>query len=217
MASLALLLILVSMFAVHETVANPLATTIEVTASDGGTGGPECRLRDAITAANTSAFVGGCDGSTGGPFVIELKPSTEYQLTVVDNESNGLPIISADITVNGHNAHINRSSDESTPSFRLFQVAGTGTLTLNDVWVTNGGNLSEGGGLRNSGLVFLNNVRFLYNTAEQGAGLFNQEAGKLDITQSHLMYNYGGCGGAVSNNNVLTMTNTTLIGNVADI
>jgi hypothetical protein len=215
--ALSLLASLGALFIVHTAIANPTSTTIEVTSTDGGTGGPECRLRDAITAANTSSHVGGCDGSGGAPFIVELHANVEYRLTVIDNNNNGLPVINTDITINGHNSKITRSFDIVTPYFRLFQVSGTGFLTLNEVWVINGGKLSEGGGLHNSGKVILIDSYFQDNVAEQGAGIFNQAAGKLEIVQSRLLNNYGGCGGAIANNGVLTMTNTILIGNFADI
>ncbi len=217
MASLALLASLGALFIVHTAVANPTSTTIEVTSTDGGTGGPECRLRDAITAANSSSLVGGCDGSGGEPFVIELHSNTEYRLTVIDNNSNGLPVINTDITINGHNSKITRSFVSPTPSFRIFQVASSGFLTLNEVWVINGGKLSEGGGLHNAGKVILIDSYFQDNVADQGAGIYNQAAGKMEITQSRLLSNYGGCGGGIANYGILTMTNTTLIGNFADM
>ena len=217
MAILALLVSLGALFVVHKTVARPAETTIEVTSTDGGVGGPECRLRDAISAANASGLVGGCDGSTGGPFIIELKQYETYRFTVVDNSENGLPIVASNITINGHNAHIQRSSEASIPNFRLFQVAVTGTLSLNEVWVINGGYVTEGGGIFNSGNALIHDSIIFNNYAEMGAGILNQEAGKLTISQSHLLYNHGGCGGAISNNGAMTMTDTTLIANVGDI
>ena len=96
MISLALLICAGALFIVKKTVARSVSTTIQVNSIDGGTGGPECRLRDAISAANTGAVVGGCDGSAGGPYILELIPLSQelaYEFTVIDNNANGLPII----------------------------------------------------------------------------------------------------------------------------
>ena len=82
-----------ALFIVQETVARSVTTTIHVNSKDGSTGGPDCRLRDAISAANTAAFVGGCDGSGGGPYIIELidpGQGSVYEFSVIDNNSNAL-------------------------------------------------------------------------------------------------------------------------------
>ncbi len=70
------------------------AETIIVTSDSGGTGGPTCKLRDAITAANTDTPVGGCPAGNGAD-TIELPVGATITLMEVDNfvfeGGNGLP------------------------------------------------------------------------------------------------------------------------------
>gem|GEM_PF-2298122 len=213
LATLALCASLGLLFVAQKTIAGPAATTINVTSTNGGTGGPECRLRDAISAANASGVVGGCDGSGGAPFIIELQTLKSYQLSVVDNNENGLPIVASEITINGNRSTIARSTDAATPNFRLFEVAAGGKLSLNDLTVRDGGTVHDGGGLYNSGRLTLQNCLIMFNYASVGAGIANQATGILEIEQSRLVYNYGGCGGALINNGVITLTASTVMAN----
>jgi hypothetical protein len=204
---------------VKETGANSVSTTIQVNSTDGGTGGPECRLRDAISAANTGSVVGGCDGSAGGPYIIELIDpgyNLYYWFNVIDNNSNGLPIITSDVTINGHGGKIYRNSQETTPNFRLFEVATTGTLHLNAVTISDGGFVNEGGNLKNLGDTYIQDAVIRSGHATDGAGIYNK--GDLSISQSSLLYNSAGCGGGIWNDEtgVLTITNSHLLGNTAD-
>jgi hypothetical protein len=217
MISLALLISAGALFIVKENVARSVSTTIQVNSTDGGTGGPECRLRDAISAANKEKKVGGCDGCAGGPYILELTASPEFRFSVIDNNSNGLPIITSDITINGQGKTISRSILETTPYFRLFEVATTGTLHLNDVTIKYGGIVTEGGNLKNLGNTYIHNAKFLYGRAEHGGSIKNE--GNLSISQSKIINNYGGCGGGILNDitGVLTITNSLVLGNVGDI
>ena len=61
-------------------VAPSLADTIVVTTDSGGTGGPDCTLRDAITAANTDTATGGCQAGNGAD-TIELPSASIITLT----------------------------------------------------------------------------------------------------------------------------------------
>ena len=221
MICLALLICAGALFIVKKTVARSESTTILVNSTDGGTGCTECCLRDAISAANTGAVVGECDGSAGGPYILELTDTIhDYEFSVIDNHSNGLPIITSDITINGHGGKISRSHLESTPNFRLFEVATTGTLHLNHVTIKNGGIVTEGGNLKNLGNTYIYNATFLFGRAERGAGISNEGnlsiSGNLPISQSKIINNYGGCGGGIDSTGVLTITDSLVLGNVAD-
>ncbi len=220
MICLALLVCAGALFIVKNTVAHSVSTTIQVNSTDGGTGGPECRLRDAISAANTGALVGGCDGSAGGPFILELIDpghGSVYEFSVIDNNSNALPIITSDITINGHGGTISRSNQENTPDFRLFEVAAAGTLHLNEVTVRGGGVVTEGGNLNNQGNMYIKDAIFQFGRAESGGSINNE--GNLSISHSKIINNYGGCGGGIMNeaSGVLTVTDSLVLENVADI
>ena len=86
------------------------AEIIIVTSDSGGTGGPGCTLRDAITAANTDTPTGGCPAGNGVD-TIELPVDVTITLTAVDNTTtgeNGLPVVASAITINGNGATIER-------------------------------------------------------------------------------------------------------------
>ncbi len=59
---------------------NLWAATITVTSASGETGGPDCTVRDAITAANTDTATGGCPAGSGAD-VIELPAGVTITLT----------------------------------------------------------------------------------------------------------------------------------------
>ncbi len=65
--------------------ASSRADTIIVTTDSGGTGGPDCTLRDAITAANTDTATGGCPAGYGAD-TIELPIAATITLIEVDND-----------------------------------------------------------------------------------------------------------------------------------
>jgi hypothetical protein len=72
----------------------------------------------------------------------------------VDNTTagpNGLPSISSEIVITGHQARIERSTAAGTPRFRILYVAATGALTLNDIEIKGGDLGDAGGGIRNQG------------------------------------------------------------------
>jgi CSLREA domain-containing protein len=91
-------------------------TTITVQTTAGGTGGPDCTLRDAITAANEDKATGGCVAGTGADTIV-LDAGATYVLTTVDNDMgalggpNGLPVIASDIQIDGNGARIERSRE----------------------------------------------------------------------------------------------------------
>ena len=103
-----------------------------------GTNGGAAGLVAAIAAAN----------SAGGG-TVNLAPGCTYTLTAVNNTSsnpnpmiggsasNGLPVVTAPVTINGVSATIARNS--SAPQFRLFEVDGpSGNLTLQGLTLTGG-------------------------------------------------------------------------------
>src|SRR5262245_34539181 len=107
--------------------ASPLyASTIPVTSGSGETGGPGCTLRDAVTAANSDAAVGGCTAGSGADTILL---TTDVSLTTADNGVNGLPIVTTKMTIDGQGHTISGNST----TFRILQVAATGDLTLENV------------------------------------------------------------------------------------
>lgn len=155
------------------------AFQIDVTSTSGGTGGPGCTIRDAITAANMDAPIGGCPAGMGADTIVLAAPL--YSLLQVDNVTdgpNGLPSIVSDITIEGNGAIIEHGN--SAPSFRILHVDASGNLTLQDVTVRGG--LGGDGAIGNPGA-----------PGFPGGGIFN--AGALDVEMSTVTGNAAGSGG----------------------
>ena len=179
------------------------AATITVTSTSGGTGGPDCTLRDAITAANTDTATGGCPAGSGGDTIV-LASGATYTLTEIDNDTygnNGLPAIESQITIEGNASIFERSSAGGIPNFRLLFVADDGDLTLNDLTIRNGyadfffwdGFSGGGAGIYIFGTLDANNITVIDNYSEDGGA--------------------GGGGIAVDNYGIMTLANSTVSGN----
>ena len=208
-------------------VATAGADTIVVTSDSGGTGGPDCTLRDAITAANTNTATGGCPAGSGAD-TIELPASATITLTAVDNYNegdNGLPPIVSAITINGNGATIERSSFVATPEFRIFYVSAE--LILSNVSVVNGEANAMvprdgmGGGLfiAVGATVLLTDITVSGNTAYLGGGgIASHSADSVTLTNCIVNGNSaGGIGGGILNDGTgLSLTNTTVCGNTPD-
>ncbi|MGK7929595.1 MAG: DUF4347 domain-containing protein, partial [Spirulina sp.] len=130
---------------------------------------------------------------------INLTQST-FSLTTTDNNSNafgatGLPIITSEITINGNNSIVERSSSASD-LFRLFVVdssTSAATLTLNNVTLQNGRvdntsqSLGDDGGalLNHGGTVTINGSTITNNSAaDDGGALVNVGIGSSAATMT---------------------------------
>jgi hypothetical protein len=131
-----------------------------------------------ITAANTA----------GGSNTITLVASTTFQLTVVDNTTDGatgLPIIAKNdhLTIVGQGDTIERSTASGTPAFRLLDVASGARLTLKNLTLQDGlalgaGVSAEGGAIFNRGRLTLSGVTVQSNSAQGSAFTFSNPAGR---------------------------------------
>ncbi len=243
--AMAVALMFLTLFAGASTPVAHAAATIAVNNTGGGHSATTCTLRDAITAANTDTATGGCPAGSGADTILlplSLFTDTIITLTEVDNgteiETNGLPVIMSDITINGRGAIIQRSSLRGTLAFRIFRVGGPGTLTLNNVTIRNGhtpdGTATSpggyGGGIANAGTLNITNSAITGNSTGDGAagsgydggiggGIYN--AYTLNVTNSTISGNwtgtghlYGGHGGGIASNmGIVTITNSTISGN----
>jgi hypothetical protein len=114
------------------------------------------------TAALISEIIAG--NNAGSPYTICLENSS-YTLTQVNNSSNGdngLPVITGDITIVGNGATITR--DGAAPAFRFFTVDASGSLTLENVTLSNGRSGSGGGAILNEGTLTVINSTLSNNT-----------------------------------------------------
>lgn len=201
------------------------AATITVNSTSDGTGGPNCTLRDAITAANTDTATGDCPAGSGADTIVLAKKAI-YTLTEVDNSTygpNGLPAINSEITLEGHGSIIERSGTNGTPEFRIIHVAMGGNLTLNEVNIFNGRTSNEpGGGIYNKGVLMMNDTTVNGNEARGGGGIFNDASGSMVIDNSIISYNIelftppvGFAGGGIRNDGTATITDSVIRNNNA--
>lgn len=165
---------------------------------------------------------------------IDLAPGCLYELTAVDNYtegSNGLPSIVSQIVINGNGATIFRSYAPNTPPFRIFHVSNIGMLTLNDTTVANGlafaattGETAHnvGGGIYTNNRISLYGVVIENNHATLGGGVYNTIANGMTISETTFQNNgadvnnaIGERGGAIFNLSTATITKSTFVGNTA--
>jgi len=186
--------------------------------------GTTCTLVDAITAANTDSAVGGCTAGSGADTIVLPAGSTQT-LSDVNNHrygANGLPLVTTDITIEGHGSTIRR--DSGAPAFRILFVERSGTLTLRNTTISGGATssgwlLDEGGGagLNYYGTLSLVNCTISGNVATgSGGGIYNYY-GSLSISNSTVSGNTAGRGGGGIYNyyGTLTVAQSTISGNTA--
>jgi hypothetical protein len=172
-------------------------------------------VAELINAINTA-------NACGSPTTVNLFPNGVYTLCAPDNWEygpNGLPQISANITINGNGAIIQRQTN--SPNFRFFYVSSglsynskyysglpAGSLTLLNLTLSGGmaqggngagqggGGAGMGGAIFNQGAVSLTNVNITDCAAAGGSCLTNGPAGGGGgIGQDASGFQGGGFGG----------------------
>lgn len=164
------------------------------------------------------------EGTYPGSDSIDLANDGTYTLTGINNfteGANGLPSITSDVTILGGGSTIQRSTASGVPPFRLFHVAGGGTLRLTEVTLRNGravGALpsNQGGAIYATGSVILERVTLRANSAaSQGGGVFSHSG--VTVINSTLSGNSAAGGGALffDSGGSGTLLNTTITLNTA--
>jgi hypothetical protein len=167
----------------------------------------------AATASDLIADINAANKHGGANTIVLTAPTTSpYVLTAVNNTKDGptgLPQISGkdDLSVVGNGDTIER--DSGAPSFRLFDVAGGGSLTLQNLTLTNGqlwwgsGASAEGGAVFNQGTLVLSGVTVTGNrvSASPGATSNNKTGGA----------GADAAGGGIWSNGALTVENGCVI------
>ncbi len=180
----------------------------------------QCTLASAIAHADAGQD---CSGAASpAPYTIVLDAGSPVTLTAPDNAidgPNGLPDVTTAITIQSNSsspATIQRSVAPGTPSFRLFHVASTGSLTLINIQLGNGlaqggrggdsasGNAGQGGGggggmggaiFSHQGAVSLSQVTLTGNAAVGGNGGYTNSYDGLVTAGSGGGGGMGGNGG----------------------
>ncbi len=182
----------------------------------------------AATVSDLIADINAANKAHGANTIVLTAPTTSpYVLTAVDNTTdgaNGLPVIGKkdNLTIVGNVDTIERSTAAGTPAFRLFDVAGGGSLTLENVTLQNGlafgsGAAADGGAIYNQGTLTLSGATVQNNAAHGSngaAGGYTDNIKKIAITNGHAGADAAG-GGIWSSGAVTLESGTSVQGNVA--
>jgi hypothetical protein len=176
-------------------------------------------VNDLIAAIRTANRVGGTN-------TIVLAPNTTFDLTKVDNTTNGangLPVIGGGVkgnltilTLVGNGDAIEPSNVPGTPAFRLFDVAAGSSLTLENVTLQYGqaqgvGSAADGGAIYNEGDLILIGVTVQHNNARGSNGADGVVASKLKDHQTIDVLN-GQPGGDAAGGGIWSSGTVTLQG-----
>lgn len=191
-------------------------------------GNGKCSLKEAIRNAESNSDTSGGDCAAGsGSDVIELAAGSTYTLSsamadVAGTVNVGLPEIRSNITINGNGAIIQRDPAlfNTTPcsgsgaKFRILKVGNDGNLTIRGTTLQNGCLTSEAGGaIHNHGVLVLDGVKVLNNTAPTAGGIKND--GTLTMSRSTLANNVAtsGAAGGFINSRTMTVVESTINNN----
>lgn len=187
-----LVLLVLILAALILTGCDPVVTDIDVACSAGA-------LIDAINTANSSSTT---------TTTLHLEPGCVYELTAsVTTDSTiypagvGLPEITSPIIIDGQAATIRRSDAPGTPEFRMFLVASSGELTINNIFLTGGdirGANGYGGAVLNHGTLAINTCDVYENHAHRGGAVYSD--GTFNTLWTVYYYNTANfAGGALHN------------------
>lgn len=182
-----------------------IATTITVNSTaDAVVNDGNCTLREAIIAADTQAPVDACpagnlvttivfDPSTNGtPIVLTDVGAGEDAAATGDLDVTG----STSLTITGNG--VGQTIIDGDKGDRVFQVLSTASLTLQDLTVTNGAGVSQGGGI----------------LAASGASL---TLTSVVVTKNYATNSSSPAeGGGVEADGYFSMTGSTVSGNTAE-
>lgn len=189
-----------------------------------------CGLLEAITnavATEAGQLRPDClAGNLTGHDHVELPVAGLFELTQPYEyySDNGLPYITAEVTIEGNGSTIRRSSVSGTPDFRILEVASNGALTLRDLTIE-GGYLYfgyKGGGILSMGALTLDRVTVSGNKivglSVMGGGIY--AGGPLTIVNSTISHNEAGSGRGASGGGIhaagpLIISNSIISGNRA--
>jgi len=184
------------------------ANTITVnTLSDSSTAGDGvCSLREAITNSNSGSDTtkGDCVAGTANDTIVF---SLSGKITVAST----LPSPTGVLEIDGSGQTIDIDGGSAS---RIFLNL-TGTLTLNDLTISNGSSTGNGGGILSNGDLTVTDSTFTGNNAVGGGAIFNSIGGTLNITNCTFSGNGATDGGAVFSSHGGTVTSSTFSNNSA--
>lgn len=178
---------------------NAQAAIITVNTANGGSGGNQCSLADAIIAANTGSTSGGCAAGTNGGDEI-IFTSNLYNSTIL--LSADLPLITDDLTITGPTG-ANTLTVSGDDAYSIFVVDGVrlnlsnlelvqGYGTTSSIFGASGGAIAALSGA----IVTATDSKLLNNVAQGDGGAIHAESSSIVHLSSCLISNnaanYGG-------------------------
>ena len=181
----------------------------------------------AATSCTTAALISAITTANSTNGTVTLTSGCTYTLTAINNTTDsggvGLPVIKGKVKIQGSGATIARSTAAGTPVFRIFDVATTGSLTLNAVTISNGlanNGTSGGGGIYNHGTLTVTGSTFTGNAAPSTTGTSGgaiNNSGTLNLSTSSFSGNTAQEGGGVFNQKTATIATSTFTSNTATV
>lgn len=179
------------------------ASIVVNTLQDGSIAGA-CTLRDAITAANTSAPVNGCAAGVAG-----TNNTITFSISGTVVLSSTLPDIASTITIDGGNA----MTISGNNAVRIVQVDNSpAMLNLQNLTLSNA---ADNAVYIVAGTLNVNTVAFIGNSSPDCGGAIANPSGTVTVANSTFSGNNALCGGAITNSGQLTVVNSTFSGNSA--
>src|ERR1700693_5116963 len=173
-------------------------------------------------ACSTPALISAIAAVTGGGSVT-LAGGCVSTLPGGNNSTDGgtgLPVITGTVAIAGSGATITRSTATGTPTFRIFDVAGSGTLSLDSLTLSNGLMSSTGStggaGIYNHGTLAVSASTFSGNSSPSPNGVSGgaiSNSGQLTVTTSTFTNNQAQEGASIFNQNTATVNQTTFANN----
>jgi hypothetical protein len=176
-------------------------------------------LQPIIVPCSANALDTAISTANGLSSAVLLLGNCTFTISTPTTATDGLPVITGNITlVGGGNAVIRRSATAST-AFRILEVATGATLSMRGISVMNGSTAGLGGGIENAGTLILKQVALSGNRAGNGGGLANAAGATANVSDSRFDSNTttGVGGGAIINFGGLTLATSILSGNTAPI
>jgi chitodextrinase len=175
----------------------------------------------------TTDLIGAISAANSGGGTVTLAAGCTYTLTAVNNSTDGgtgLPVITGNLSIAGNGATITRSTASGTPTFRLFDVASSGSLTLDSLTLSNGQLASNGttggAGIYNHGNLTVSGTTFSGNASPSPNGVSGgavSNSGQLTVTTSLFTGNLAQEGASIFNQNSTSISQTTFLNNKATI
>lgn len=170
----------------------------------------DCSLRGAILKANESS------GSTRA--IVTFAVNGTFTLTrTLPSDPTADSIFTGDLDLEQNVIILGNGADRTVidggDQDRVFQVHRNANVVLQGITIQGGV-----GGLQNSGgTLVLNNSVITENSGFSGGGLANGVGSSTEVNNSSIIENRGSFGGGVANAGNMTLNNSTVSGNTADV